>query len=211
MGVREQIIFPEIDYDAIDQVRGLDITITTTAATDVEAFALLTALGMPFSTYGRPAGFNEAVGYVPEEDTRPGSKPAPASKAEPEPAAEAEPEPAAETEPEAAAEAEPRGEPAVTETTDVPTAPSSDSAETDTGRDQHRRDQHRRAGGRGLMAKTSMRVKQARPPKFKTRAYTRCNRCGRPRAVYRKFGLCRICLRELAHNGQIPGMTKSSW
>jgi large subunit ribosomal protein L5 len=57
MGVREQIIFPEIDYDAIDQVRGLDITITTSADTDVEAFALLSALGMPFSTYGRPAEF----------------------------------------------------------------------------------------------------------------------------------------------------------
>jgi large subunit ribosomal protein L5 len=57
MGVREQIIFPEIDYDAIDQVRGLDITITTSARTDVEAFALLSALGMPFSTYGRPAEF----------------------------------------------------------------------------------------------------------------------------------------------------------
>src|ERR1700712_948429 len=48
MGVREQIIFPEIDYDAVDQVRGLDIAITTTAATDEEAFALLTELGMPF-------------------------------------------------------------------------------------------------------------------------------------------------------------------
>ena len=44
-----------------------------------------------------------------------------------------------------------------------------------------------------------------------TREHSRCRRCGRPRAVYRKFGLCRICLRELAHNGQIPGMTKSSW
>jgi large subunit ribosomal protein L5 len=60
MGVREQIIFPEIDYDAIDHVRGLDITITTSARTDVEAFALLSALGMPFSTYGRPAEFDEA-------------------------------------------------------------------------------------------------------------------------------------------------------
>jgi large subunit ribosomal protein L5 len=55
MGVREQIIFPEIDYDAIDQVRGLDITITTTARSDVEAFALLEALGMPFAREGRPA------------------------------------------------------------------------------------------------------------------------------------------------------------
>jgi len=53
MGVREQIIFPEIDYDEIDQVRGLDITITTNAASDEEAFALLEALGMPFSKEGR--------------------------------------------------------------------------------------------------------------------------------------------------------------
>jgi large subunit ribosomal protein L5 len=54
MGVREQIIFPEIDYDEIDQVRGLDITITTTAPTDVEAFVLLEGLGMPFAKEGRP-------------------------------------------------------------------------------------------------------------------------------------------------------------
>jgi large subunit ribosomal protein L5 len=54
MGVREQIIFPEVDYDEIDQVRGLDITITTSAASDEEAFALLEALGMPFSKEGRP-------------------------------------------------------------------------------------------------------------------------------------------------------------
>ena len=57
LGVREQIIFPEIDYDAIDQVRGLDITITTTAQSDPEAFALLAALGMPFAREGRPAEF----------------------------------------------------------------------------------------------------------------------------------------------------------
>ena len=54
LGVREQIIFPEVDYDEIDQIRGLDITITTTASTDEEAFALLDALGMPFSREGRP-------------------------------------------------------------------------------------------------------------------------------------------------------------
>jgi len=57
MGVREQIIFPEIDYDAIDQVRGLDVAITTSAETDAEAFALLEALGVPFAREGRPAGF----------------------------------------------------------------------------------------------------------------------------------------------------------
>jgi large subunit ribosomal protein L5 len=54
LGVREQIIFPEVDYDEIDQVRGLDITITTTAVSDEESFALLVALGMPFAKEGRP-------------------------------------------------------------------------------------------------------------------------------------------------------------
>ena len=66
MGVREQIIFPEVDYDAVDEVRGLDVTITTTAATDIEAFALLLALGMPFAAQGRPAGFE------PDGDTTAG-------------------------------------------------------------------------------------------------------------------------------------------
>ena len=57
MGVREQVIFPEIDYDSVDQVRGLDITLTTSAETDAEAFALLDALGMPFARDARPEGF----------------------------------------------------------------------------------------------------------------------------------------------------------
>jgi small subunit ribosomal protein S14 len=57
------------------------------------------------------------------------------------------------------------------------------------------------------MAKTSQIVRSSRPSKYKTRAYTRCRKCGRPRAVYKKFGLCRICLRELAHEGYIAGMT----
>jgi small subunit ribosomal protein S14 len=61
------------------------------------------------------------------------------------------------------------------------------------------------------VAKTSLVVKQKRPTKYKVRAYTRCNRCGRPRAVFKKFGLGRICRRERAHQGAIPGMTKSSW
>jgi large subunit ribosomal protein L5 len=56
LGVREQIIFPEVDYDEIDQIRGLDITITTTASSDEESFALLEALGMPFSREGRAQG-----------------------------------------------------------------------------------------------------------------------------------------------------------
>ncbi len=61
------------------------------------------------------------------------------------------------------------------------------------------------------MAKTSQRVKAERPAKFSTRNYSRCRRCGRSRAYLRKFGLCRICLRELAHEGKIPGVMKASW
>jgi large subunit ribosomal protein L5 len=107
MGVREQIIFPEVDYDAIDQVRGLDITISTTAATDAEAFALLSALGMPFAAQGRPAGF----GPEDETDDEDGAETANgADRAEqPQAAAQAEQE-AAEPdvgEPEADAKAEP--------------------------------------------------------------------------------------------------------
>jgi small subunit ribosomal protein S14 len=61
------------------------------------------------------------------------------------------------------------------------------------------------------MAKTALRNKAARTPKFKVRGYTRCQRCGRARSVYRIFGLCRICIRQMAHAGELPGITKSSW
>lgn len=61
------------------------------------------------------------------------------------------------------------------------------------------------------MAKKSLIEKCNRKPKFKVRAYNRCNLCGRPRAYYRKFGLCRVCLRNLAHEGAIPGLRKASW
>ena len=61
------------------------------------------------------------------------------------------------------------------------------------------------------MAKKALVNKQKLTPKFKVRGYRRCQRCGRPRSVYRDFGLCRICLRQMAHAGEIPGMTKSSW
>ena len=62
MGIREQIIFPEIDYDNIDQVRGLDVAITTSAPTDAEAFTLLDAMGMPFARDGRPGAFETLAG-----------------------------------------------------------------------------------------------------------------------------------------------------
>jgi small subunit ribosomal protein S14 len=61
------------------------------------------------------------------------------------------------------------------------------------------------------MAKTSMIVKANRKPKFSTRAVNRCQLCGRPRGYIRKFKLCRICFREYASRGQIPGVTKASW
>ena len=67
MGVREQIIFPEIDYDAIDQVRGLDVTITTTAKTDEEAYTLLRELGMPFAREGAPGQDLESEEAAAEE------------------------------------------------------------------------------------------------------------------------------------------------
>jgi large subunit ribosomal protein L5 len=69
MGIREQLIFPEIDYDSIDQVRGLDVTITTSAATDEEAFELLLGLGMPFAEAGRP-GAADAEAEAEEERRR---------------------------------------------------------------------------------------------------------------------------------------------
>ena len=71
-----------------------------------------------------------------------------------------------------------------------------------------RRDRRRRDAVDG---KKSLIEKSPSQQRYKVREYSRCNRCGRPRAVYKKFGLCRICLRDLAHEGVIPGMTKSSW
>jgi large subunit ribosomal protein L5 len=68
LGIREQLIFPEIDYDSIDEVRGLDVTITTTARSDEEAFELLRALGLPFSAEGRPG--EEDVAAAEEEERR---------------------------------------------------------------------------------------------------------------------------------------------
>ena len=61
------------------------------------------------------------------------------------------------------------------------------------------------------MAKTSIIARQNKKPKFKVRAYTRCQICGRPHSVYRDFGICRICLRKMANEGLIPGLKKASW
>ena len=61
------------------------------------------------------------------------------------------------------------------------------------------------------MAKKSMIIKAKRKPKFPVRAYNRCKVCGRPRGYMRKFQLCRICFRNLAHRGELPGVVKASW
>ena len=61
------------------------------------------------------------------------------------------------------------------------------------------------------MAKKSLIAKQKRPAKFSSREYTRCRLCGRPHGVLRKYGICRICFRELAYRGEIPGVKKASW
>ena len=178
MGVREQIIFPEIDYDSIDQVRGLDMTITTAAATDEEAYvAAARARACPSLARARP-------GEAPSEEEAAAEE---RRKEEARLQAEAE---------QAALEQLKEENP---EAYEKPVAAEDAEAEG------------RAARRRGVMAKTSQVVRQQRGSKYKTRNYNRCKRCGRPRAYLRKFGLCRICLREIAHEGMIPGLTKSSW
>jgi large subunit ribosomal protein L5 len=93
MGVREQIIFPEIDYDAIDQVRGMDITITTSAKSDVEAFALLAALGMPFSAQGRPKGYDPEADAAAEAEHQAAQAQSAAAPPAPQPSAAQAPTP----------------------------------------------------------------------------------------------------------------------
>jgi large subunit ribosomal protein L5 len=141
LGVKEQIIFPEIDYDSIDQVRGLDITITTSAKTDAEAFALLTAFGMPFSTKWRPKGFDEAIGVESEPTDEDGARVSTPSAAEQPAEAPADDEPsedeqatdlpAAQADGDVAVDAEVKTEPdAFAEQTDAPEAEeSADTAE----------------------------------------------------------------------------------
>ncbi len=61
------------------------------------------------------------------------------------------------------------------------------------------------------MSRTSLEIKARRKPKFKVRGYNRCPICGRPRAFMRRFGICRICFRNMALSGELPGVRKSSW
>jgi small subunit ribosomal protein S14 len=166
-------------------VRGLDVTITTTAKTDVEAFELLLALGMPFSQQGRPgqAARAEAEAEAEEGAAQRGGPPAGRGRAgaleqlkEENPEAYAKPEP------------EEEGEEGRTPPRTVARRP--------------RRQRPRRRAQR--MAKTSQKVRQGRKPKFKTRGYNRCRRCGRPRGYYRKFGLCGSACARRRHEGYVP-------
>ena len=117
LGLREQLVYPEIDYDKIDRLRGLEISIVTTAKTDEEGRKLLELLGMPF---------------------------------------------------------------------------------------QSELEEHH-------VAKKSMIAKAKRGARFPVREHNRCQVCGRPRGYMRRFAMCRICFRERALLGQLPGVTKSSW
>jgi large subunit ribosomal protein L5 len=134
LGVKEQIIFPEIDYDSIDMVRGLDITITTSAKTDAEAFALLMAFGMPFSTKWRPKGFDEAIGVESEPTDDDGAR----VSAVEEPADEAaatvtdDTEESAASEAEEEAAAEPEAEVAEPPASEAETEPLADEAQNET-------------------------------------------------------------------------------
>jgi large subunit ribosomal protein L5 len=142
MGVREQIIFPEIDYDAIDQVRGLDITISTSAASDAEAYALLQALGMPFASQGRPKGFDpqadeaeaqaRATAHAEAQAAAAAAPAAPAKKAPKAAKPEAAAEPAADdaaTEEPAAEQAAPEASQAEAETATQDAPEADDAAE----------------------------------------------------------------------------------
>jgi large subunit ribosomal protein L5 len=122
IGVKEQIIFPEIDYDAIDMVRGMDITITTSAATDVEAYALLAALGLPFSADRRPKGYDpeaDAAAERAHEEAEAAAAAAPQAEA----AAPPKPEPTPEAAPEAAADEAPEAEAGADEAPEAEAAP----------------------------------------------------------------------------------------
>ena len=120
LGLREQLAFPEIDYDKIDRLRGLEVSIVTTATTDEESKRLLALLGMPFAEL--------------------------------------------------------------------------------TAR-----------GGRERWPRNRSSPRQKRKPALRVRGYNRCFICGRPRGYMRRFALCRICFRERALLGELPGVTKSSW
>ena len=193
LGIREQLIFPEIDYDSIDEVRGLDVTITTTAQTDEEAFELLLGARHAVRAGGAARARSTTRPRRRSAATRRRAQRAEAERPRSSSSRRRTPRPTRSASgPRRARKARRAPRAGRAETAEEPTARSSEETE-DRWRRRHR------ASGSGASRST-------RPA-----GYNRCRRCGRPRAYYRKFGLCRLCLRELAHKGYVPGMTKSSW
>ena len=129
IGIREQIIFPEIDYDAVDQVRGLDVTITTSAKTDAEAFALLQAFGMPFTRDGRGPGEDAGFSGTGGDDPTPAETPSPIVEEGGAEAPSAEATPVVEEPPAVADEAQPEPEPEPAP--EEPEAPAADAPDAD--------------------------------------------------------------------------------
>ena len=204
MGVREQIIFPEIDYDSIDEVRGLDITITTTAATDEEAFALLDGLGMPFAAEGRPGEEDKAAEEEEEQRKEEARQRAEAEAAALEQLKEENPEAYAKPVRREEDEEGEEGEGAEGESKPKARAKPEDKSEDDAkGGETAKR---RKADGQD-----SQQVQAAQPAQVQDTRLQPLPPLRPVARLYRKFGLCRICLREQAHQGYVPGMTKSSW
>ena len=191
IGVREQLIFPEIDYDSIDKTRGLDVTITTSAATDEEGFELLLGLGMPFPQEGRPGRSTQR-----QRTRRSAARRRPASGPRPRRQRSSSSRKRTPMHTRSRVSEEEEGE------------EGEEGAEG--GEEASESDEDSELQG-ACMAKTSQRVAtaaQAQVPQPRVQPLPPV----RPsRAYYRKFGLCRICLREAAHQGYVPGMTKASW
>ena len=187
IGVREQIIFPEIDYDAIDQVRGLDVAITTSAPDRRGGVRAARAVRHAVRARGPPRRARARSAAAPRR--RSSARRRRAAKAEAEQAAL---EQLKEENPEAYEKpARARGGARRAKAAPRTAAPQE------------------RLGARWPRLHSGC-ASSARPSTRRA-STTAARRCGRPRAYFRKFGLCRICLRELAHEGYIPGLTKSSW
>ena len=197
---------PEIDYDSIDEVRGLDITITTTAASDVEAFALLDGLGMPFAADGRPGEVDKAAEEEEERRKEEARQRAEAEEAALEQLKEENPEAYAKRERprrrgrRRARPARARGSPRAKIRRRPQERPPDQPTRTMTPPRAGTTPKRRKADGQDVPAgeaEQPAEVQIARlqplPPLRPLRAY------------YRKFGLCRICLREQAHQGYVPG------
>ena len=195
MGVREQLIFPEIDYDSIDEVRGLDVTITTTAQDRRGGLrAARSGSGMPFAQEGRP-GAGRRGGRGRGGAAQGGGAPAGRGRAGRARAAQG---------------GEPRGLRQARERRGGRGGRGGRRGRRGDG-EADARARSRREEKRSRWQRLHRRSGSAASPSSRPAGTTAAAAAAGPRAYYRKFGLCRICLREAAHKGYVPGMTKSSW